>query len=95
VTQFADALNAEQQGLGHDNRTWTYSGGYLLNSDEPPRDHHWLVVGPELSLFDPSWGHQPFGYPEPPDLARYLVGNTTFPEWKREALVRGFGALPG
>ncbi|MEX2547751.1 MAG: hypothetical protein WD830_08175 [Chloroflexota bacterium] len=78
----AAGIRVEQQGRGLDNRAGRWTGGYLAVDGEEPRDHHWLAVWPELTLFDPTWGDQDFGQEELPNLDRYLVGGMAFPDWR-------------
>jgi hypothetical protein len=59
------------------------AGGYQLPTGEVV-DHHFLAVGDELALFDPTAGSEHIGHRADLSLDRYLVADgTTFPEWRR------------
>jgi hypothetical protein len=64
---------------------YTMHGGYLVPGGSEPADHHWLVVGPEMTLFDPTAGqYAEFG---PPALERYVASDgLSFVESRRRRL---------
>jgi hypothetical protein len=67
-------------------------GGYLVSGETKPRDHHWLAVGPQLTLFDPTWSQffREFG---PPSLDRYIADDgRPFTEWRAWTAERVEGA---
>lgn len=63
-------------------------GGYQLPTGEVV-DHHFLAVGDELALFDPTAGSDHIRHRADMPLDRYLVADgTPFPEWRRLQLVQ-------
>lgn len=61
-------------------------GGYRLPTGKVV-DHHFLAVGEELALFDPTAGSTHIGHLTDMPLDRYLVADgTPFPEWRRRWL---------
>lgn len=59
------------------------AGGYRQTTGEVV-DHHFLAVGDELALFDPTAGSAHIGHTTDMPLDRYLVADgTSFPEWRR------------
>lgn len=64
------------------------SGGYELATGEVV-DHHFLAVGAELALFDPTAGSAHIGHTADVSLNRYIVADgTPFPEWRGGLLER-------
>lgn len=64
-----------------DTSTWVEGGGYRLSGESVPRDHHWLAIGDENSLFDPTGAQfAPFGGPQ---LVNYIVADgRSFVAWR-------------
>jgi hypothetical protein len=64
---------------------YTMYGGYQLSDAPAPEDHHWLVVGPAMTLFDPTAGqYAEFG---PPAMERYIASDgLPFVESRRRRL---------
>jgi len=59
------------------------AGGYLRSDDGGVDVHHFLAVGPERALFDPTASQ--FHDDGPITLDRYLVyDGTPFPRWREE-----------
>jgi hypothetical protein len=62
------------------------TGGYQLPSGELV-DHHFLAVGEERALFDPTAGSDHINHSTDMPLDRYLVADDIpFPEWRRHKL---------
>jgi hypothetical protein len=86
---WADVFEGESiqfRQLGHtvDKYRGRDPGGYLVPGEVKPRDHHWLAVGPCLTLFDPTWGRY-FRELGPPSLDRYITDDgRPFEEWRRD-----------
>lgn len=71
-----------QEGQGVDNLTWRQRGGYRVAGETSPRDHHFLVVGEEMVLFDPTW--RQFEKHGPPTLDTYdMSDGRTFAAWRK------------
>jgi len=59
-------------------------GGFLVPGEDKPRDHHWLAVGPLLTLFDPTWGRYYREFGTPP-LDRYITDDgRPFEQWRAD-----------
>jgi hypothetical protein len=65
------------------------SGGYRTSNGEVV-DHHFLAVGDNLTLFDPTAGSEHIRHAAGMPLDRYVVADgRPFPEWRRTQLVAG------
>jgi hypothetical protein len=65
--------------------TWHVGGGYLVPGDTELRDHHWLAIGMELFLFDPTAAQ--FAASGALSLDHYIVSDgRTFEAWRRARL---------
>lgn len=65
-------------------------GGYLVPGERVPTDHHWLVVGPQMTLFDPTAGQ--FAGSGQPSAERYIASDgLPFVESRRRRLATGPG----
>ncbi len=74
-------LLGSQSGLG-----FSALGGYRLSTGELV-DHHFLALGEELALFDPTAGAEHIGHTGETPLDAYVVADgTPFPEWRRRRL---------
>lgn len=63
-----------------------FAGGYRLTGGQVV-DHHFIAVGAELALFDPTAGSRHIGHSADMSLDRYVVADgTPFPEWRRRRL---------
>lgn len=88
-----DAECIEYRKLGHtlDKFHGRDAGGYLVPGEVKPRDHHWLSVGPRLTLFDPTWGLY-FREFSPPPLDSYITDDgRPFERWRRDQACSGGG----
>jgi len=85
----ADSIECRKLGHTLDKYRGRDPGGYLVPGEDKPRDHHWLAVGPDLTLFDPTWGwvFRDFG---PPSLDRYITDDgRPFEQWRRDQACSG------
>lgn len=87
--QFAMAgIRAIHLGQSTDTTIGRTRGGYLMPGEAELRDHHWLAVGDNLALFDPTAAQ--YSDLGPPSLARYVTfEGRPFEDWRRDELRRG------
>lgn len=77
-------IPAVQLGRALDTSTWVEAGGYRLRSGAV-LDHHFLSVGPELALFDPTAGQSAIAADGPVRIEAYTIHDgTSFLEWRRK-----------
>ena len=80
----ADSIECRKLGHTLDRYRGRDPGGYLVPGEDKPRDHHWLAVGPRLSLFDPTWGRYFRQFGTPP-LDRYVTDDgRPFEQWRAD-----------
>jgi len=86
--QVLEAHGIRVQRMGHtvDRSRGRDPGGYLVSGESKPRDHHWLVVGNDLTLFDPAWGMAPWMEQEPSAEQYVADDGTPFLAWREREI---------